>query len=311
MWQGRKGKREVLFTNRRSIARAPAEIASAMTRKGRFIRLRWLTGCLEQDANRPPGSPTGRNLSVKFADAAGDAVNEHAPAYDRLKFERTASDDITPSIRPKSLKLRPRAEKLHDHNVHLGDPAFEEENKKHSKHASSRHASKIGGTSDWNHWGASATNVSASAAISNHAPHLKGHHFQDLAGEALRNMHLRHSDEHREAVFKAKVERHEAARNRRVATDFLGGEGRVNPVLHRGLPTPLLEASRPVNPEHMNERDFSKHIRIRERVNNPEKMQELLNEEFDYSTAAESLADKVKKKEKAKMGRRAGGYYGQ
>ena len=283
-------------------------LAYAMTRQARFVRLRWLTGRLKQDANRPPGSPTARNLSVKFADAAGDAAKEHAPVYDRLKFERTASDDSTPSTRPKSLKHRPRAEKLHDRNVHLGDPAPEGESKKHSRHASSRHASKMGRTSDWNHWGASATNVSVSATLTDHAPHLKGHGW---AGEALRNEQLRRSDEHREAVFRAKVEHHEAARNRRVAADFLGGEGRVNPVLHRGLPTPLLEASRPVNPEHMNERDFSKHMRIRERVNNPEKMQELLTEKFDYSTAAESLADKVKKKEKAKMGRRAGGYYGQ
>ena len=254
---------------------------------------------MKQDTNRPPASPTARNLSVTFADAA-DAAKEHVPSYDRLKLERTASDDNPSNARPKSLKQQRRT--LHDRMLHSSDPAHEEE-KEYSKHAS-----KIGSSSDWNQWGASTTNVSVSAAVSTHAPHLTLH---NLAGEALRNVHLRHSDEHREAVFKAKVERHEAARNRRVATDFLGGEGRVNPVLHRGLPTPLLEANRPVNPEHLNERDFAKHVRIRERVNNPEKMQELLTEKFDYSTAAESLADKVKKKEKAKMGRRAGGYYAQ
>lgn len=243
-----------------------------------------------------PGSPTAgtRNLSVKFADAAsGDT--ERVATYDRLKFEQTAPSDGTSLSKPrKSLKPSQRRveESAHD----------EGENSQNTSSA------KFGSTSDWNHWGTSTTNVdSVAAAVAEHASLTSP--LNDLRGEALRNARLRRSDEKREAAFQAKVDRNVAARKHRDAVDFLGGEGRVNPVVHRGLPTPLLEFGRPVNPEHMDDRDFLRHIRIRERVNHPGKMQELLAERFDYSTAAETLEDRVKRKEKATMGRRAGGGY--
>jgi hypothetical protein len=243
-----------------------------------------------------PGSPTAgtRNLSVKFADAAsGDT--ERVATYDRLKFEQTAPPDRAILSKPRK-SLKPSRRRAEDSAHDEGDD---------SKYAPS---AKFGSTSDWNHWGTSTTNVdSISTAVAEHASLTSP--LNDLRGEALRNARLRRSDEKREAAFKAKVDRHEAARKHRDSVDFLGGEGRVNPVVHRGLPTPLLEFGRPVNPEHMDDRDFLRHIRIRERVNNPEKLQELLAERFDYSTAAETLADKVKRKEKATMGRRAGGRY--
>jgi hypothetical protein len=98
-------------------------------------------------------------------------------------------------------------------------------------------------------------------------------------------------------------------RHRSDTMDYLGGDGRVNPLLHRGLPTPLLEYKRPTNPEHYNDRDFNRHIRLKEQYNNPEKLEHLLKEQFDFSKAAESLD--VRAKREAKAGRRAPASYGQ
>jgi hypothetical protein len=97
------------------------------------------------------------------------------------------------------------------------------------------------------------------------------------------------------------------------------------------LPTPLLEAERPSNFEHMDTRDFSRHIRLKEKVrramwcdvvcpvawssllatdrswsqaNDAQKLEALLHEEFDYKNCAEPLEDRIKK-----AGRRAGTYY--
>jgi hypothetical protein len=134
---------------------------------------------------------------------------------------------------------------------------------------------------------------------------------KEMQEELSRNAELRRYDARKEAELLQRGARklQSRERHRSDTMDYLGGDGRVNPLLHRGLPTPLLEYKRPTNPEHYNDRDFNRHIRLMEHYNNPEKLEHLLKEQFDFSKAGESLD--VRAKREAKAGRRAPARYGQ